>query len=205
MFTKERFAAKIFQQLTWYFPQRENEIFLTFDDGPTPEVTPWVLSALKEYNARATFFCLGKKVEQNPGLFQQIITEGHAVGNHSYSHLNGWKTKNQDYYKDINKASELIHSKLFRPPYGKITRKQVKQLKNTYHIVMWDVLSYDYDPGISPQKCLKNVLKKTTSGSVIVFHDKANAKVNLQYVLPEILKYYTEQGFVFKSIVSSFK
>ncbi|MGM0503209.1 MAG: polysaccharide deacetylase family protein [Bacteroidota bacterium] len=200
MLTKERFAAKIFQHLTWYFPGRENELFLTFDDGPTPEVTPWVLSVLKEYNARATFFCLGKKVGQNPGLFQQITNEGHAVGNHGYSHFSGWKTRNQEYYKDINRASELIHSKLFRPPYGEITPRQIRKLKKEYRIIMWDVLSYDYHPGVSPQKCLKNVLKKTTSGSVIVFHDKAKANVNLQYVLPEILKYYTEQGFVFKPI-----
>jgi len=204
MFKKERFAAKIFRHLTWYFSQRENEIFLTFDDGPTPEFTPWVLSVLKEYNARATFFCLGKKVEQNPGLFQQIKDEGHAVGNHSYSHLSGWKTKNQTYYKDVYKASEFIYSKLFRPPYGEIKLRQIKQLKGKYHIVMWDVLSYDYHPKTSPQKCLQNVLGFAKPGSIIVFHDNEKAKVNLKYVLPEILKFYSRQGFVFKSIDTSF-
>ncbi|MEA2107102.1 MAG: polysaccharide deacetylase family protein [Bacteroidota bacterium] len=200
MFTKERLAARIFCELIWYFPQRENEIFLTFDDGPTPEFTPWALSVLKEYNARATFFCLGKKVEQNPGLFQQIKDEGHAVGNHSYSHLSGWKTKNQTYYKDVYKASEFIYSKLFRPPYGEIKLKQIKQLKGKYRIVMWDVLSYDYDPQITPQKCLRNVLKKATSGSIVVFHDKQKARKNLQYTLPRVLQHLSDKGFVFKPI-----
>lgn len=200
MLTKERLAARIFRELIWYFPQRENEIFLTFDDGPTPEFTPWVLSVLKEYNARATFFCLGKKVEQNPGLFQQIKDEGHAVGNHSYSHLSGWKTKNQTYYKDVYKASEFIYSKLFRPPYGEIKLRQIKQLKGKYRIVMWDVLSYDYDPQIIPQKCLHNVLKKATSGSIVVFHDKQKARKNLQYTLPRVLQHFSDKGFVFKPI-----
>lgn len=200
MLTKERLAARIFRELIWYFPQRDNEIFLTFDDGPTPEFTPWVLSVLKEYNARATFFCLGKKVEQNPGLFQQIKDEGHAVGNHSYSHLSGWKTKNQTYYKDVYKASEFIYSKLFRPPYGEIKLRQIKQLKGKYRIVMWDVLSYDYDPQITPQKCLRNVLKKATSGSIVVFHDKQKARKNLQYTLPRVLQHFSDKGFVFKPI-----
>src|SRR6056297_1339101 len=200
MFTKERFAAKIFRHLTWYFPQRENEIFLTFDDGPTPEYTPWVLSVLKDYNAKATFFCVGQKVEQHPALFQQIITEGHAVGNHSFSHLSGWKTKNQAYYKDVYKASEFIHSKFFRPPYGEIKLRQIKQLKGKYRIVMWDVLSYDYDPQITPQKCLRNVLKKATSGSIVVFHDKQKARKNLQYTLPRVLQHFSDKGFVFKPI-----
>lgn len=200
MFTIERLAARIFRELIWYFPQRDNEIFLTFDDGPTPEFTPWALSVLKEYNARATFFCLGKKVEQNPGLFQQIKDEGHAVGNHSYSHLSGWKTKNQTYYKDVYKASEFIYSKLFRPPYGEIKLRQIKQLKGKYRIVMWDVLSYDYDPQITPQKCLRNVLKKATSGSIVVFHDKQKARKNLQYTLPRVLQHFSDKGFVFKPI-----
>jgi peptidoglycan/xylan/chitin deacetylase (PgdA/CDA1 family) len=200
MLTKERIAARIFRQLIWYFPQRKNEIFLTFDDGSTPEVTPWVLSVLKEYNAQATFFCLGKKVEQNPGLFQQIKDEGHAVGNHSYAHLSGWKTKNQAYYKDVYKASEFIYSKFFRPPYGEIKLRQIKQLKDKYRIVMWDVLSYDYDSQITPQKCLRNVLKKATSGSIVVFHDNLKAHKNLHYALPRVLQHFSDKGFVFKPI-----
>ncbi|MDY6801288.1 MAG: polysaccharide deacetylase family protein [Bacteroidota bacterium] len=200
MFVKERFAATFFRQLIWYFPQRKNEIFLTFDDGPTPEVTPWVLSILKKYNAKATFFCVGQKVQKNPALYQQIINEGHVVGNHSYSHLSGWKIKNQEYYKDIYKASGLIHSNLFRPPYGEITLQQIKQLKDEYRIIMWDVLSYDYHPKITPQKCLRNVLQKTSSGSVVVFHDNQKALKNLQYTLPLVLQYFSEKGFVFKPI-----
>ncbi|MDK2978551.1 MAG: peptidoglycan-N-acetylglucosamine deacetylase [Bacteroidales bacterium] len=200
MLTKERLAARIFRQLIWYFPQREKEVFLTFDDGPTPEVTPWALSVLKEYSAKATFFCVGQKVQKNPALYQQIINEGHAVGNHSFSHLSGWKTKNQAYYKDIDKASELIHSKLFRPPYGEIKLRQIKQLKNNYRIVMWDVLSYDYDPGTLPEKCLKNVVDQSVSGSIVVFHDNLKARKNLQYTLPRVLQYFSENGFVFMSI-----
>ncbi|HSH50194.1 MAG TPA: polysaccharide deacetylase family protein [Bacteroidales bacterium] len=200
MFKRERFAAIFFRHLTWYFPQRKNEIFLTFDDGPIPDITPWVLSILKEYNAKATFFCVGQKVQKNIALYQQIMNEGHAVGNHSYSHLSGWKTKNQEYYKDIYKASGLIHSNLFRPPYGKITLQQIKQLKDEYRIVMWDVLSYDYHPKITPQKCLRNVLQKITSGSVVVFHDNQKALKNLHYTLPLVLQYFSEKGFVFKPI-----
>ncbi|MEE4196510.1 MAG: polysaccharide deacetylase family protein [Bacteroidales bacterium] len=201
MLTKERLAARIFRQLTWYFPQRKDEIFLTFDDGPTPEVTPWVLSVLKEYKARATFFCLGEKVEQYPGLFQQVIDEGHVVGNHSYSHLSGWNTRNQEYYKEICKASELIHSKLFRPPYGEITCKQIRQLKKEYHLVMWDVLSKDYDPSTLPEQCFKNVVEQSVSGSIVVFHDNLRAWKNLYYTLPRVLQYFSDKKFTFNPII----
>ncbi len=204
MIKKEHLAAKIFRNLTWHFRGRANEIFLTFDDGPTPEITPWVLSVLEDYNAKATFFCLGSKVKNNPEIYHQILKSGHVTGNHTYSHLSGWKTPNQKYYDDIKKASAFIDSKLFRPPYGRISPLQLKNLKKEYQIIMWDVLSDDYHPKTSPQKCFKNIVNYAKPGSIIVFHDNEKAIVNLKYALPEILKYFSEQGFVFKSIDSSF-
>ncbi|MFO7828613.1 MAG: polysaccharide deacetylase family protein [Bacteroidales bacterium] len=200
MVNKERLAAKIFRDLTWHFAEKGNELYLTFDDGPTPDITVWVLSVLKEYQAKATFFCLGCQVEKHPKLYQQIVDEGHAVGNHSYSHLNGWLSGNQKYYSDVKKASEFISSKLFRPPYGKISPLQLKHLKKEYQIIMWDVLSYDYHPKTSPQKCLKNIINHARPGSIIVFHDNKKAEKNLKAILPEILEYYSSRGFVFKSI-----
>ncbi|MFP4025498.1 MAG: polysaccharide deacetylase family protein [Thiohalospira sp.] len=201
MVKKEHLAAKIFRNLTWHFPGRANEIFLTFDDGPTPEITPWVLSILKEYNAKATFFCLGSKVEKYPQLYNQILTDGHLTGNHSYSHFNGWNTNNYKYYNDIKKASAFIDSKLFRPPYGKISLRQINHLKYHYQIIMWDVLSYDFYSNINPQKCLRNVIKGAQHGSIIVFHDNEKSKSNLKYVLPRVLLHFANLGFSFNPIV----
>ena len=201
MIKKEHLAAKIFRNLTWHFRGRANEIFLTFDDGPTPEITPWVLSVLEDYNAKATFFCLGSKVKNNPEIYYQILKSGHVTGNHTYSHLSGWKTPNQKYYDDIKKASAFIDSKLFRPPYGRISPLQLKNLKKEYQIIMWDVLSYDYHPKTSPQKCLKNIINHAKFGSIIVFHDNEKAKVNLKYVLPRVLQHFTNLGFSFNPIV----
>lgn len=200
MIRKAHVAAKFFPDLTWYFPGKENELFLTFDDGPTPEITTWVLSVLKEYNAKATFFCLGQKAEKHPDIYQQILDEGHATGNHTYSHLNGWSNNNQQYFNDIKKASEFIPSNLFRPPYGKISPLQLKHLKKQYQIIMWDVLSYDYHPKTSPQRCLKNIINHARPGSIIVFHDHKKSERKLKAVLPQILEYYSVRGFVFKSI-----
>lgn len=200
MIRKTHVAARFFPDLKWYFPDKENELYLTFDDGPTPKITEWVLSVLREYHAKATFFCLGQKVEKYPDIYQQILDEGHTTGNHTYSHLNGWRTNNQQYFNDIKRASEFISSKLFRPPYGRISPLQLKNLKKEYQIIMWDILSDDYHPKTSPQKCLKNIINHAKPGSIIVFHDNEKAIVNLKYALPEILKHYSAQGFVFKSI-----
>lgn len=197
---KEHFAAKIVRDLTWHFAGKEQELFLTFDDGPTPEITPWVLSILKEYDAKATFFCIGKNVKKYPELFQQIIDDGHSVGNHSYSHQKGWLVRNKKYYQDIDKASGLINSNLFRPPYGKIGPFQIPKLKQEFKIVMWDVLSRDYDNKISPERCLQNVTNYAESGSIIVFHDTKKAEKNLKYALPEVLKEFSKQEYTFNSI-----
>lgn len=198
---KERVAAKIFKDLIWHFAGREKELYLTFDDGPNEEVTPWVLDILAKYNAKATFFCVGENVLSNTEIYQRILDEGHSVGNHSYSHLKGWITTNKDYIDDVIKASEFIQSDLFRPPYGRIKPAQSYVLKNDYYIIMWDVLTKDYDQNIDPQKCLNYVLNHSEDGSIVVFHDTNKAYKNLQYVLPKVLDYYSEKKFQFKSIV----
>jgi len=200
MIKKERIASKIFKNMVWHFAGRENELFLTFDDGPTPEITPWVLDTLAQHNAKATFFCIGEKVLANPEIYKRIIDEGHSVGNHSFSHLKGWNTTNSSYLNDIRKATECIESNLFRPPFGRIKPGQSFELKKDFHIIMWDVLSKDYDETVDEKKCLYYVLNHTEEGSIIVFHDTKQAEKNLKYVLPEALKTFSSQGFVFNAI-----
>lgn len=187
----------LYSQLIWEIPNNSNKIYLTFDDGPTPEITDWTLDILKKHQIKATFFCLGQNVEKHPEIFQRIIDEGHAIGNHSYSHLSGWKSKDEDYFKDVDKASSKIDSKLFRPPYGRITKSQAKYLKQDYNIIMWSVISGDFDSKTSPEKCLDNVIKNTTGGSIIVFHDSEKASTNLKYALPKAIELLSEKGFVF--------
>ncbi len=198
-----QWVKKLFTGCIWDMPATGNAIYLTFDDGPHPLITPFVLDELKKFNARATFFCIGKNVVENPAVYKRIMDEGHAVGNHTYNHLNGWKTANLKYLADVLKAQKYIDSDLFRPPYGRITWKQKKDLallKHPLKIIMWSVLSGDFDVKISPEKCLKSVLKNTKSGSVVVFHDSEKANIRLQYTLPLILKYFTEKGFQFDKI-----
>lgn len=190
----------LYSQLTWKIPNNSNKVYLTFDDGPTPEVTDWTLELLKENQIKATFFCLGENVEKHPQIYQRIIDNGHAIGNHSYSHPSGWKTNNNDYFEDIEKAKHLINSTLFRPPYGRITKSQAKYLNEKYKIVMWGVISGDYDVKTSPEKCLDNVISNTESGSIIVFHDSEKASLNLKYTLPKTIEKLLEKGFVFEKL-----
>ena len=196
---------KIYPSYLWSFDTKEKELYLTFDDGPHPEVTHFVLKQLKRYEALATFFCIGKNVVAHPEIYQQILQEGHAVGNHTFNHLNGWKTKDDIYLKDIAEASQHINSNLFRPCYGRITSFQAKNLKAVMKgkmptIVMWDVLSGDFDTTITPQKCLANVVLKSVPGSIIVFHESDKAWSRLEYTLPRVLKYFAEKGFRFKTL-----
>jgi len=192
---------RIFSRYTWRFSTSQKEIYLTFDDGPTSEITNFILSELKKYQAKATFFCIGKNVKNHPSIYQQIIKDGHSVGNHTFHHLKGPKTKNATYIDDTKHASAHIHSPLFRPPYGKIKASQGKLLKQSgYQIIMWDVLSGDFDLSITPEKCLKNVLKNTNKGSIVVMHDSKKAKEKIYYALPKILPYFIEKGFQFKAI-----
>ncbi|MEO8148735.1 MAG: polysaccharide deacetylase family protein [Bacteroidia bacterium] len=191
---------KYFNSLVWNIPTEEKIIYLTFDDGPIPDVTPWVIETLDQFNAKATFFCIGDNVKKHPGIFELIKSNKHAVGNHTFNHLSGWVTNDADYFENINKANELIQSKYFRAPYGRIKPSQIKFLKNHYKIIMWDVLSKDYDLKRTGESCYQNVIDYAQPGSVIVFHDSLKAKERLQYALPKVLEYYTERDFVFKVI-----
>lgn len=198
-----RFIKWIFPNYVWNIPNDEQKVFLTFDDGPTPEVTEWVLSQLKLYNAKATFFCIGNNIKKYPELFQKTITDGHTIGNHTFNHLKGWKTSTEDYIKNVKLCQSHIPNPkfqipyLFRPPYGKIKNTQVKALQKLgYKIIMWDVLSRDYDQSISQEQCLENVLPNIDIGSIIVFHDSVKAEHNLKYVLPKTLEFLKEKGFV---------
>lgn len=193
---------KIYSAGIWEIPGQTKALYLTFDDGPHPEATPFVLEELKKYNAKATFFCIGKNVEQQNHLYSQILNEGHTAGNHSYSHLNGWKTNDRDYFEDIVKAKKYIDSNLFRPPYGKISKLQMKHLIEDFgmKIIMWSVLSADFDTRITPEQCLKNVSLNVKPGSIIVFHDSEKAYSRMKYTLPRILKLYSEMGYSFEKI-----
>lgn len=186
--------------LTWKIPEQENEIFLTFDDGPHPTITPFVLDHLGKYNAKATFFCIGKNVQQYHNVFRQILDEGHRIGNHTHNHLNGWKTSDKVYFENIILAKKYIDSNLFRPPYGRISSFQIQQLKSLFKIIMWDVLSGDFDVNLTPENCLHNVVSNTRPGSVIVFHDSEKAFPRLEFVLPKALQFFAEKGYVMKGI-----
>jgi peptidoglycan/xylan/chitin deacetylase (PgdA/CDA1 family) len=196
---------KIYPSYLWSVDIKKKILYLTFDDGPHPEITPFILQQLKRYNALGTFFCIGKNVVSFPDVYKQIQDEGHTVGNHTYNHLNGWKTENEIYLKDIAEASKVIDSSLFRPCYGRITRFQAKNLKQVMKgkeptIVMWDVLSGDFDTECTPQQCLANVIFASVPGSIIVFHDSEKGFPKLAYTLPRILNYFSEKGYLFKSL-----
>ncbi|MCV9929823.1 polysaccharide deacetylase family protein [Flavobacterium sp. LS1R49] len=200
---------RVFSNYYWDIPNKENKIYLTFDDGPTPEITKWVLSELKKRNIKATFFCIGNNIEKHPEIFKEVINDGHSIGNHTFNHLKGWKTTTETYLensilcdKQIQKSSvQNPQSKIFRPPYGKITKSQSTQLRQLgYKIIMWDVLSADFDQCITPEKCLQNVIKNVKSGSIIVFHDSIKASQNLKFALPKTLDFLKENHFTFDVI-----
>ncbi len=208
-----RFVKKLFGSYVWDIPNTENKIYLTFDDGPTPDITEWVLQELEKYNAKATFFCIGNNIEKHPEIFEKVITKGHSIGNHTFNHLNGWKTSTEEYLQNSDQWSAVsgqflncqlksANCKLFRPPYGKIKASQAnKLLQSGYKIIMWDVLSADYDATISKEKCLENATKSVTSGSIIVFHDSVKAFSHLEFTLPKALKYFKEKRFIFEKLV----
>jgi peptidoglycan/xylan/chitin deacetylase (PgdA/CDA1 family) len=190
----------IYPTLIWHKSRKEKTVFLSFDDGPIPDVTPFVLNTLKSFNAKATFFCIGENVVKHPEIYKQILADGHSVGNHTYNHLKGWDTKNEIYLDNITRCAKLVKSNLFRPPYGRAKKSQLSVLNTQYSIIMWDVLSGDFDTKISPQKCLQNVIDHTKNGSIIVFHDSIKAFPRLEYALPLALKQLASKGFQFKSI-----
>ncbi|MBK9255274.1 MAG: polysaccharide deacetylase family protein [Saprospiraceae bacterium] len=189
------FIKTLFSDYVWSPTGSDKVVHLTFDDGPVPEVTNWVLDLLAQYNFKATFFCVGENVIKNKDIFDRIISEGHSVGNHTFNHLNGWKTDTAEYLDNVSKCNIFVDSVLFRPPYGKLTPRQAMQLKKDYTIVMWDILSGDFDKNITPEKCLQNVLSAYENGSVIVFHDSIKAMDKLKFVLPVFLKHLSENGY----------
>lgn len=208
------FIKKLFSRQIWSVPNLENTIYLTFDDGPTPEVTEWVLETLQQYDTKATFFCIGKNIVQHPEIYKKIIAQGHAIGNHTNHHVNGWKTATKKYLGEVNECATIINTfastiqeentvlyPLFRPPYGKITPIQSKKIRSLgYKIIMWDILTADFDPTIAPEQCYENAIQKVENGSIIVFHDSNKAYTNLKYVLPKALAYYKNKGFQLETL-----
>lgn len=194
---------KLFPSITWRIPDSKNSLYLTFDDGPIPVVTPWVLETLDKYNAKATFFCIGQNVKRYPEIYREIISRGHQTGNHTHRHLNGWNVKNKNYFADVSECSNYVHSTLFRPPYGKIKPSQIRELKKNYQLVMWDVLSQDYDEKRTAGQCSASVIRESKPGSIIVFHDSIKAESRLRGSLPTVLEHFIKKGFEFTRLESS--
>lgn len=193
---------KLYASCTWQMPGNEKILYLTFDDGPHPEATPFVLDTLKKYNALATFFCIGKNVAAYPDIYRRILNDGHKTGNHTHNHLNGWKTDDKLYFENLVEAKKYIDSNLFRPPYGKASALQIKYIREAFkmEIVMWTVLSADFNPQLSQEKCLQNVIASSKSGNIIVFHDSEKAMQKLTYALPRVLDHFSAKGYRFDKI-----
>ena len=205
----------LFPNHIWKIKTTEKKVFLTFDDGPTPEITNWVLAQLKSFNAKASFFCIGDNIQKFPEIVSQILKHNHSVGNHTFNHLNGWKTETEKYVENTELCQKELEDgkwkkedlqtktyRLFRPPYGKIKPSQSKKLRKMgYKIVMWDIISYDFNQTITKEKCLENVLKNIENGSIIVFHDSQKSWKNLEYVLPKTLEFLKEKGFSSEKII----
>lgn len=201
--------SRIYPVLEWSVSSgQKKEIYLTFDDGPVPGPTDFVLEQLREYGASATFFCVGDNVRKYPSLLHRIQEEGHRCGNHTYNHLNGWKTPDPEYLANVQQCADIFLSQglkssekmLFRPPYGKISPAQIKALQPQYRIIMWNVLTGDYDAKLSPDQCLNKALTYTKSGSIVIFHDSYKAEPNMRYALPRFLRHFSELGYVFKTL-----
>lgn len=184
----------------WRIPGNEKIIYLTFDDGPIPELTPFVLETLKKYNAKATFFCVGDNARKYPQLLQDIIGQGHSVGNHTHNHCDGWKKNSDEYERNIQRGFDFIPGKMFRPPYGHITPWQINRMKDQVYIILWTVLSYDFDNNTTPARCLRNVMRFTKRGSIVVFHENLKAIPRLKYTLPRYLEHYISQGYRFEAL-----
>lgn len=200
------FLPWLYPGLTWRMPADDRAVYLTFDDGPVPGPTEFVLNQLNRYQVKGTFFCIGDNIQKHPEIFLRIVTEGHTIGNHTFNHLNGWKTESADYLANTEHFNEAIariypglRTYLFRPPYGRITRRQIRSLPK-YRIIMWDVLTHDYNPAVTPERCLKNALHAVRNGSIVVFHDSLKAERNLTYALPRFIEACLLQGYIFKVI-----
>lgn len=199
---------KLFPQFTWRKATSTRTVYLTFDDGPVPEVTEFVLDQLQRFRAKATFFCVGDNLRKHPELAERLFREGHSLGNHTYHHLSGWETPPEAYLENIWQCDAELQKitggdkrkKLFRPPYGKLSRKQMHMLKPDFELVMWDVLPYDFDASLPPAQCLQKTLAKTRNGSIVVFHDSVKASRNLTFVLPRYLEHLTGRGYTFEAL-----
>ncbi len=195
-----KIIQSMFPHFTWRIPTQEKVLYLTFDDGPIPVVTPWVLEQLRRFDARATFFCVGDNVKNHPEIFRKILDDGHSTGNHTFNHLNGWGSDNVPYFLNVRRCAHLVQSDLFRPPYGRLTPKQAEFLKRHYQIVMWDVLSGDFDTEVSKEQCMENVTANARRGSIVVFHDSLKAWERLEFALPRVLEYYAQRGYRFERL-----
>ena len=198
LYKTPRFLRLIFKRRTWGFSLVKKAIYLTFDDGPHPDITPWILDFLKEKNLHATFFCVGENVVRYPEIYQRIIDEGHAVGNHTMKHLNAIKVKPKDYLQSIEDAQKVIHSKLFRPPYGRLTPTLAKKIRSKYVIIMWSWLSYDFDPNITIEKILEKAKKQVKGGDILVLHDNPKITEKQKILLPALIEQLSEKKFIYK-------
>ena len=202
------FVQKIlYPNLTWKVNTNDKIIYLTFDDGPIPCVTNFVLNILKDFNAKATFFCVGENIKKHPRIFEKVINSTNSVGNHTFNHLIGWKTEDQKYFQNLMDCQDEMMKYninqnvfLFRPPHGRIKRSQLKEIQKEYRIIMWTVLSGDYDISLSKETCLSKSIKYTNQGTIIVFHDSVKASKNMEYTLPRYLKYFSDKGFKFEKL-----
>ncbi|MFN5325446.1 MAG: polysaccharide deacetylase family protein [Bacteroidota bacterium] len=190
----------LYPGVVWNSTTNNKEVFLTFDDGPCPVVTPYVLDCLKRFNAKATFFMVGENVAANPLLYERVISEGHAVGNHTFSHLDGWKSPSGRYMENMDMCSLYVQSNLFRPPYGRLRPRQLSKARERYKVIMWDVMSHDYDYRVSPEKCVSNVLNHVKPGSIVVFHDSKKASKNISNALPLCMEALAKDGYTFGRI-----
>lgn len=209
LFQTPFFLPWLYPQLVWRMPANEKKVYLTFDDGPVPGATDFVLETLKQYNAVATFFCIGDNIQKHPEVFTKIVKAGHPIGNHTFNHLKGWSTPLHTYVDNTNKCEAVVESHLttyhspttsnhlFRPPYGRITRKQISALTKNYKIIMWDVLTQDYRQNITPDTCIRGTIQATRPGSIVVFHDSYKAEGNMMFALPRYLEFLNAKGYSF--------
>ena len=193
-------VQKLIPSALWHFPRHEKVLYLSFDDGPSPELTSWILETLDQWQAKATFFCVGENIDKYPHLYREITLRGHTIGNHSYNHLNGWTTSNKQYFQNVARNAEQTGARLYRPPYGKLKPSQINYLKKHYQLVYWDVLSGDFDVELSPDDCLQNILRHSRGGSIVVLHDNSKSAKTVNYVLPRLLEYYIERGWELRKI-----
>ncbi len=198
-------VQKLYPGLKWRQKTKKKELFLTFDDGPVPGLTPFVLDTLSEFNIKATFFCVGDNLKKHGEIAQKVVSHGHVLANHTFNHLNGWKTDTDQYLENIEKCERYLTEvstsrRLFRPPYGKMRRSQIRRISQKYEVIMWDVLSGDFSRKISEESCLSNSIKATHNGSIVLFHDNIKAEKNLKYTLPRYIEHFISQGFAFKTL-----